>query len=94
MKKSAVGSEMACHAEESLIKEISGACDDIYCKVLELEELLRRTDDTGSCEETARFYCDEVIPCMEKIRKTSDELESITAAEYWPMPSYGDMLFA
>ena len=31
---------------------------------------------------------------MEELRKTVDELETITAAGYWPYPSYTDLLFS
>ena len=31
---------------------------------------------------------------MEELRRTGDEMESITAKKYWPYPSYSDMLFS
>ena len=30
---------------------------------------------------------------MESIRLTIDELEQNTASDFWPFPTYGDLLF-
>ena len=31
---------------------------------------------------------------MEELRSDLDEMERLTAAEYWPVPTYGDLLFS
>ncbi len=31
---------------------------------------------------------------MSELRSVCDELELNTAKEYWPLPSYGDILFS
>ena len=31
---------------------------------------------------------------MEEARQSIDRLESLTAAEYWPYPTYADILFS
>ena len=36
---------------------------------------------------------DQVIPTMERLRQAADQLEMIVDKEYWPMPSYGDLIF-
>ena len=30
---------------------------------------------------------------MQEMRAIADEMETMTSAEYWPYPSYGEMLF-
>ena len=35
-----------------------------------------------------------VIASMDALREHVDALETITSTEYWPYPSYGDMLFS
>ena len=30
---------------------------------------------------------------MKKLRIAADEMELLVSAEYWPMPTYGDLLF-
>ena len=31
---------------------------------------------------------------MDELRVTCDRMELFTAKEYWPLPSYGDLLFS
>ena len=39
------------------------------------------------------YYKEKVLPVMEKLRGAVDKMEALTAAEYWPMPTYGDITF-
>ena len=42
----------------------------------------------------AEFCRDELIVDMDQIRVLADELETITGSEYWPDPSYAQMLYS
>lgn len=44
-------------------------------------------------KERACKMSDEVVPLMEQLRKPIDRLEMIVDKNFWPMPSYGDLLF-
>ena len=37
---------------------------------------------------------DEIIPCMNALRAAVDAAETICAKEYWPVPTYGEILFS
>ena len=39
------------------------------------------------------YYHDKIIPLMDSIRRNCDELELLTDREYWPMPTYKELLF-
>ena len=41
----------------------------------------------------AAFFAEKVIPVMQEIRMYADNMELCTAKEYWPFPSYADLLF-
>ena len=41
-----------------------------------------------------KYYKDVVFSAMNEARIVVDELETHTSAEYWPYPSYGDILFS
>ena len=43
--------------------------------------------------DRARAYHDKVVPAMKALRDPIDLLEKIVDKDYWPMPSYGDMIF-
>ncbi len=60
------------------------------------DELLRHENiavEKVSCEEAAFYYKDFVNPAMDALREKVDSLEVITAREFWPVPTYGDMTF-
>ncbi|MEX0772529.1 MAG: glutamine synthetase III [Balneolales bacterium] len=44
--------------------------------------------------EKAVHVHDKVIPEMDNVRLVGDELEGIVADDYWPIPTYRDILFA
>ncbi len=39
------------------------------------------------------YYKEQVIPAMEQLRETADTLETIVAKEFWPFPTYTDLLY-
>ena len=41
----------------------------------------------------AHAYVELVVPAMDELRKTVDRLEELTDREYWPLPTYNDILF-
>jgi glutamine synthetase len=47
----------------------------------------------GSAEKHAKYMRDKVVPAMEKLRETGDEIEVLTPHEIWPLPTYREMLF-
>lgn len=59
-------------------------------------ELMRLHDMAEAIEdpqEEANFYANDVIPAMETLRKEIDDLECIVERNYWPVPTYNDILF-
>jgi glutamine synthetase len=48
---------------------------------------------TGDAKALAEAYCQKVVPAMAKLRKEVDTLETMTSAEYWPVPTYADLMF-
>ena len=42
--------------------------------------------------EKAKFTRDRILPVMEEVRKAGDILETVVGKEYWPMPTYQELL--
>ena len=80
-------------AERDIIEKLSNLLSATYeaYNALELSEKLAisKTD----CEEASFYYKTSVIPKMDALRKCVDSMEVLTAREYWPMPTYGDITF-
>ena len=78
--------------ETETVKELSEYTDKLYRATLELEKLVTKLP-TGSKEKKACHFRDKVCTKMEEVRKYADALELITADEYWPFPTYKDLLY-
>ncbi len=92
-KKSAIG-KIDCTYEESIIKEISSLENDTFKKVNEIETLLKTAKESDkTAQKTAEYYKDVIIPKMSEIRALVDRMEVLTGRNYWPYPTYADLLF-
>ncbi len=49
--------------------------------------------EEGDAMRLGQFYCREVLPIMNEIRRYSDALELIVAEDLWVLPSYQEILF-
>ncbi len=79
--------------EMDIAKSLNSNNANIYKFVGMLEKAVEKAVSTSGLLESAKIYHDEVLFIMENIRKCADECEEITSREYWPYPSYGDLLF-
>ncbi len=91
--KKSVNPNMKCVCEEGLISEISEKQDELFVAVNELKKVLSNVPDDDALV-TATYYKEVVIPAMADVRKPADELELLVGREYWPFPTYGDLLFS
>ncbi|MDR1728725.1 MAG: glutamine synthetase III [Acidobacteriota bacterium] len=57
-----------------------------------LEGVLRH-EVSGSTMDHAKYARDKVIPAVAAVREVADKLESLVSDEYWPLPTYQEMLF-
>ncbi len=91
-RKAALPSGANCGCEEELIRRLSVLLDRAYrdFRALERAEALA----AEKRESTAAFYYkDQVMPKMAALRRTVDEMETLTARDYWPVPTYGDLTY-
>ena len=79
--------------QEELIKKISSLEADLYNNTCLLEDLSNKALTIADHKKRADFYKDLVIDVMKTVRIAADELELITAKKYWPMPTYGDLIY-
>ena len=76
--------------------ELIGKLTELVVKIDAAEKALEKS--IADCEEgdiTAQAFRirDELLPSMAELRAPCDEAETLTAADYWPFPTYGDLLF-
>ncbi len=79
-------------AQEEILRRVLKLSNDLYAECNVLEITLREAQSlSGSLQ--SHYYRTDVLPRMEGLRKIADELELIVGREYWPMPTYSDILF-
>ena len=59
----------------------------------ELEQLVEELAEANDIRTESEGIRDRVLPQMDRLRRACDEAETITAKNYWPFPTYGDLLF-
>ena len=77
---------------KALLIEVNGLFNDL---VIRLNQLVEVNEDLGG--ETITEKCDHmyenVIPAMNAVREVADKLERILPDDFWPLPTYREMLF-
>ena len=91
LNKKALGIQ-ALGYETAILEQLSACSDALYAATIELDAALAALPKGGT-EVEARYYCDKILPLMRTVRTAADTLETITASEYWPFPTYSDLLF-
>ena len=78
--------------ETGLVKELSALAGEIARRASRLEDGVEAL--SGTVEEQGYAVRDVVLGRMDELREVCDRAETITAKEFWPYPSYGDILFS
>lgn len=71
--------------------KISTLIDKTASLVAEMDEAISKNTATG--REKAIYARDTLLPLIFALREPVDELECLVAKSYWPVPSYGDLLY-
>lgn len=90
--------QAACpDADMSVQKELLTKSSSLLAQAKAALDNLKAVDAKGMSmeegKEQAEYFRDTVFTAMGALRAPIDELEMIVDKEYWPVPSYGDMLF-
>lgn len=83
-----------CTMQEQLIHKIAALSGSLYKKTEALgTAVLNTKDHEENIEERAQYYKNYIFSGMQELRAVADELETLVGEEYWPFPTYGDLLF-
>lgn len=79
-------------ADEDILRKVISLTNELYGATNVLSEVINEAENlSGSLQ--SHYYREEVLPRMEDVRRFADNLELIVAKDYWPLPTYSDMLF-
>ena len=80
-------------ASTELLKTVTAKLTEVKKAVEALLEAEKQASDMVRGKQQAFFYHDVVMTAMNNLRKPADELEKLVDKEYWPFPTYADLLF-
>jgi glutamine synthetase len=92
IKATGVGADVSVQTE--LLTEVSKLTASLSKNVKLLEELVEKADNfKGDIFDLGMMYRYEVFEQMNVLREDADKLETIVDEDFWPLPTYSDMLF-
>ena len=75
------------------VKNISSLVSRLYASVGKIKRFVEGSSRVEGSLAASEYIRDNLIPEMAVARNITDELETVTARECWPYPTYGDLLF-
>lgn len=94
LAKKQISNMINCDMEESLIPKLSDSVSVLFSSVELLSDEVTSAQNMGEGLDKAVYYHDVVLERMNEVRAIADEMELYTAKEYWPFPSYGDLMYS
>ncbi|MDE6355944.1 MAG: glutamine synthetase III [Clostridia bacterium] len=90
--KLAVCDKIPFATEKELISRLSELNDGATAAVHKLENDLAAVD-MKNVKTSSQAMAHVIIPDMEAVRALVDEMETLTSSDYWPYPTYFDILY-
>ena len=92
-KKAAVAG-LPCKYETATIAKLSELSDEIADATADLDSEIAKFQAIEDVTEASNDIRDVILGKMDALRAVCDEAETITAKEFWPFPTYSDLLFS
>ncbi|WP_337594430.1 glutamine synthetase III [Vescimonas sp.] len=83
-----------CSAETDLLQQLTNLNNELYTTAQSMAQALENAPASEGSLASARYYRDVVYTLEYKASHLVNELEANTSAEYWPYPTYADILFS
>lgn len=83
-----------CSPETELLKRMSDSAAAFYRLSEKLAADLAATGAQDGLLGSACYLRDVILPDMEELRNIADDMEEIMPDEFYPYPTYGDLLFS
>ena len=92
LTKSQIGIDL--RVEKALAEKISALSGQMYDTIEILNNLRLEAKAEKDIPTRAEKFCNNVLPCMQKMKEIADKLEIHIPADIWPIPPYGELLFS
>lgn len=79
-------------AVRALAEKLSDGCEKLLEAIDTLDNLMANIPPSADIS-TAVYYKEKVLPAMNALREVADGMEAMVAKDYWPFPTYTDLLY-
>ncbi|MDR1486109.1 MAG: glutamine synthetase III [Planctomycetaceae bacterium] len=79
--------------QKSLLSELDKSIDALIVQLRELKNVSLKLPE-GEVLKAAEYCCVKILPAMQELRATVDQLEELVDDELWPLPTYTELLFS
>ena len=79
--------------QEELLRTVLAGIREVGAQTRKLKAVHEEALAIANQQERANCYAHTVLPVMEDLRSAVDAMEVVVDREYWPVPTYDDMLF-
>ena len=79
--------------EKEVLTKCVALCGEMSDRVKSLEKAITDAENIADLEEKSLFYRNEICADMLSLRKSADELETVVGEDFWPFPTYAELLF-
>ena len=91
--KQQVSKSISCAAELHQLETLAGCADTISQSIDELRTARKAAKNDPDPLGSAQQFHDKVIPIMDTLRAAADHAEQVCGEDYWPLPTYTQMLW-
>ena len=83
-----------CRVESYLVQQLDTLSGDLLDACQAMSRALEAAPAADAGIDAARYYRDQVASRLEEMRSIIDRMEPLVGADYWPYPTYADILFS
>ena len=84
----------SCRVESYLVAQLDALSGDLLEACQAMSRALEAAPAADAGIDAARYYRDQVASRLEEMRSIIDRMEPLVGADYWPYPTYADILFS
>lgn len=94
LSKKALAPGVSCELEQDLVSKLSSLSEALNKNAKKLEDALLGVKNQDALLAKGQYYQNVIFPTMQELREVADEIETLVGEEYWPYPTYGQLLYS
>ena len=84
---------MELDTQEQLLRRVNALLQQASENHAHLAQVTEHAHSLAEGEAAARAFREQVVPAMQALRAAVDKMELLVNKAYWPVPTYGDLMF-